>query len=72
MKRFELGIGVWLWVSEQEWAQHTTLGSLVFCVVFLEELLLTHSACGLPVRKSSSQLHMTVEPQVDQYVYELL
>ena len=60
----EVGAGCWCAVvgqqSEEEGAKHTSWGAPVFSVMVLEVLLPTQTACGLPVRKSSSQLHREV------------
>ncbi len=75
MKRLELCDGVQSWVSRVKRRGLSThpWGAPVFSVMVLDVLMPTRTAWGLPVRKSNSQLHReVVEPQLDQFVSELL
>ncbi len=73
-ERLELWDGVQSWVSRVKRRRLSThpWGAPVFNVMVVDVLMPTRTAWGLPVRKSNSQLHRGVEPQLDQFVSELL
>lgn len=62
MERLEMDVGVQSWVSRVKRRGLSThpWEAPRFSVMVLEMLLPTQTACGLPIRKPSSQIHRKV------------